>query len=352
MNSRKFLITILFVLGFSAVFAQHETLENEKFDPGKFIIHHVMDSYEWHMATFGDFELSIPLPVIVYSKERHHWYVFFSNKLRDGKEYKGFFIHHGEPYDGKVVEKNAQGQIVRPIDLSITKVVLAIWISIALLIWMFSSFAKKYKSNPLDPPKGFRALMEPLILFIRDDVAKSAIGEEEYERFTPFLLTVFFFIFLNNLMGLIPIFPGGANVTGNIAVTAVLALFTFVITTINGTKHYWKHIFWNPDVPWWLKVPLPLMPLVELLGVFTKPTVLMIRLFANVLGGHIVMITFFTLIFVFGGISVAAGYGVSVLSVAFTVFISFLEMLVAFIQAYVFTLLSAIYFGMAIEKDH
>jgi F-type H+-transporting ATPase subunit a len=153
-------------------------------------------------------------------------------------------------------------------------------------------------------------------------------------------------------MWLIPIFPGGYNLTGNITVTMVLAVFTLIITTISGTKHYWQHIFWSPVVPWWLKVPIPLMPLVELLGVFTKPFVLMVRLFANILGGHIVMLAFFSLIFIFGSMSVGAGYGVSVVSVLFTVFDFFLEMLVAFIQAYVFTLLSAIYFGLALESEH
>jgi F-type H+-transporting ATPase subunit a len=168
----------------------------------------------------------------------------------------------------------------------------------------------------------------------------------------PFLLTVFFFIFFNNLLGLIPIFPGGANVTGNIAVTMVLALFTFVITTFSGNKAYWKHVINAPGVPWWLKFPVPLMPIVEIMGLFTKPFVLMVRLFANISAGHIIILGFMSLIFIFGNITPAAGFGASVISVAFGIFMSLLELLVAFIQAFVFTLLSALYFGMATEEHH
>ena len=194
--------------------------------------------------------------------------------------------------------------------------------------------------------------MEPVIIFIIDEVAKPTIGEKKYEKYLPFLLTTFFFILISNLTGLIPIFPFGANVTGNIAVTLVLALFTFVITTFNGNKHYWKDIY-NPDVPWWLKFPIPLMPVVELTGVFTKPFVLMIRLFANMMAGHMTVAVFVSLIFIFASsMGDTAGYGVSVISVIFSGFMLLLDVLVSFIQAYVFTLLSALYFGMATEENH
>jgi F-type H+-transporting ATPase subunit a len=193
--------------------------------------------------------------------------------------------------------------------------------------------------------------LEPLILFIRDDVARNSIGEKHYERFTPFLLSVFFFILFNNLLGLIPVFPAGANVTGNITVTMALALFTFIVTQLSGNKHYWTEIFNPPPVPWWLKYPVPLIPIIEFVGVLTKPFILMIRLFANISAGHIVVLGFFTLIFIFGNMNTYAGYGVSVFSVLFSVFLSFLELLVAFIQAYVFTILSAIYFGMAVSEE-
>jgi len=195
-------------------------------------------------------------------------------------------------------------------------------------------------------------LFEPIILFVRDDVAKPAIGEKKFEKFMPFLLTVFFFILINNILGLIPVFPFGANVTGNIGVTLVLALFTFFITTFSTNHHYWKEIY-NPDVPWWLKYPIPLMPIVELTGVITKPFVLMVRLFANILAGHLIVTVFVSLIFIFNvKMGIEAGLGVSVLSVAFSVFILLLDVLVSFIQAYVFTLLSALYFGMASPEHH
>jgi F-type H+-transporting ATPase subunit a len=168
----------------------------------------------------------------------------------------------------------------------------------------------------------------------------------------PYLLTVFFFILINNLLGLVPFPPGGANITGNIAVTAVLAVITFIITTVNGNKNYWVHIINMPGVPWWLKFPVPLMPIVEIMGLFIKPFVLMVRLFANMTAGHIVALGFYSLIFIFGHMNVYAGYGVSPLSIVFTVFMGMLELLVAFIQAYVFTFLSALYFGMATEEHH
>jgi len=193
-----------------------------------------------------------------------------------------------------------------------------------------------------------QSFVEPLIIFVRDDVAKTSIGPK-YEKFMPYLLTVFFFIFINNLLGLVPIFPGGANLTGNIAICAVLASFTLIIIFANSNAHYWRHIFAMPGVPVWVLI---ILTPIELLGVVLRPFVLMIRLFANVTAGHIIALAFFSLIFIFGQMSVGAGFGVAVLSVAFTVFMGFLELLVAFLQAYVFTLLSAMYFGAAIEESH
>jgi len=212
--------------------------------------------------------------------------------------------------------------------------------------------ARNAKNNKGKAPSGLQNLFEPIIIFIRDEIAKEAIGEKEHERFMPFLLSLFFFILVNNFMGLIPIPPFGANVTGNIAVTMVLALFTFGVTTISGNKHYWKEIY-NPDVPWWLKFPIPLMPIVELSGVITKPFVLMVRLYANMLAGHMIVTVFVSLIFIFTSLmGTAAGFGISPVSVAFSVFILLLDVLVSFIQAYVFTLLSALYFGMATSEHH
>ncbi|MCK4407946.1 MAG: F0F1 ATP synthase subunit A, partial [Bacteroidales bacterium] len=254
------------------------------------------------------------------------------------------FVH------GDVIEEGANEDL--PLDFSITKNVFSIFISIVIICWIFISIAKTYKKRKGKAPKGLQSLLEPIILFIRDDIAKLAIGEKKYEKFMPYLLTLFFFIFLNNLLGLVPFFPGGANVTGNIAVTGVLALFTLIITFFSGNKNYWTHIINTPGVPWWLKFPVPLMPIIELTGIITKPFVLMVRLFANITAGHIIVLGFVSLIFIFGNINIAMGYGVSIVSVLFAIFMGLLELLVALIQAYVFTLLSALYFGMATEENH
>jgi len=329
----------------------HDSHQAEKFVPGDFIMNHIADAYEWHILDKGDFHLSIPLPIIVYS-ETSGLNIFMSSKFHHGHEsYNNFVIPQEGVNVGKVVEMVNGAEII-PIDISITKNVLSLFVSLILIMWIFFGVAKSYKRNPKSAPKGMQSLLEPIIIFIRDDVAKASIGEKRYMKFVPFLLTIFFFIFINNLMGLIPIFPFGANLTGNIAITMVLALFTFVITTVIANKNYWVHIINAPGVPWWLKFPIPLMPVVEIMGVFIKPFVLMVRLFANITAGHIIALGFYSLIFIFGEMSVGLGYGVSVVSIAFTIFMTILELLVAFIQAYVFTLLSALYFGMATEEAH
>jgi len=322
----------------------------EAFNPGEFIIEHIGDSYEWHILHVGKFQLSVPLPVILISKTSG-FHFFMASEFHHGHSaYKSFQIPKEGENKGKIVEV-IDGKEVRPYDFSITKNVLALFVSLGLLLFIFLRIAQKYTKNPDKAPSGLQNALEPIILFIRDDVAKPAIGHR-YEKYLPYLLTIFFFILLNNLMGLIPIIPGGANVTGNIAITLVLALMTFVITTFSTDKHYWIHIVNAPGVPWWLKFPIPLMPIVEIIGVFNKPFVLMVRLFANITAGHIIALGFFSLIFIFGKLNIYAGYGISVISVAFTIFMSMLELLVAFIQAYVFTLLSALYFGMASSKHH
>ena len=350
-----FLITSNAFSQHSEVVTHEETTHEEggSFKPGPFIFDHIGDGYEWHVATFGDFHLSLPLPVIVYSQEKGLVF-FMSSKFHHGHEpHNGFKIETNEAskYKGKIVETLSDGSVVRPYDISITKNTLALFFSAGLLIFMFVSVAKAYKRNKGKAPKGLQSFLEPLIIFVRDDIAKASI-QKNPERYMPYLLSIFFFIFLNNLLGLVPILPGGANLTGNIAITMVLAVFTFIITTVIGNKNYWKHIINAPGVPWWLKIPIPLMPIVEILGMFTKPFVLMVRLFANITAGHIIALGFFSLIFIFGEKSIFAGYGISVISVMFTIFMLFLELLVALIQAYVFTLLSALYFGMATEEHH
>lgn len=332
---------------------QDSVKHEDNFDPGKFVMEHVSDAFEWHIATFGKTEVSIPLPIILYSKTSG-WNFFLSSRFHHGEEtYRNFRIEKEGKNAGKIVELNDQGEGVElPVNLSITKTVTGVLVSVIVLLVIFLNVAKAERKRANQAPTGMQNLFEPVILFVRDEVARPAIGEKRFEKFMPFLLTLFFFILTNNLLGLVPIFPFGANVTGNIAVTLVLALFTFIVTTFSTNKYYWKEIY-NPDVPWWLKFPIPLMPIVELTGVFTKPFVLMVRLFANMLAGHLIVTVFVSLIFVFAKLmGVGAGIGVSFVSVLFSVFMVLLDVLVSFIQAYVFTLLSALYFGMASPEHH
>ncbi len=333
--------------------------KKEKFNAGKMIIEHVVDNHEWHIAEVGETVIYIPLPVILIDNGK--LVVFSSSRFHHGEEsYNGYKldaegkIDKGK-YSGKIVKlkEGTESEVASvPLDFSITKNVLSIFISCLLLYLIFISIARRYKKRGLVPRGFLQSSLEFILLFIRDEVARPIIGEKKYEKYLPFLLTVFFFIFFTNLLGLIPFMPGGANVTGNIAVTMVLAIFTFVITTFSAKRSYWKHIVNTPGVPWWLKLPVPLMPIVEALGVFTKPFVLAVRLFANITAGHIIILGFMALIFIFGQFSVGAGYGISVVSVIFGVFMSLIELLIAFIQALIFTLLSALYFSMAIEEHH
>jgi F-type H+-transporting ATPase subunit a len=340
-----------------------ENSENEsahhvkkKFKPGDFIFDHIGDSHEWHLLTIGGVHVSIPLPVILYSRTRNQLSIFFSNKFHHGHNaHQGYMLMTEGELKGKIVEVNSSGEVLRdaplPIDLSIKKNVVAIFFSLFIMLWLFIGVAKSYKNNPNRAPKGIQNLIETIILFIREDIAKPAMGHN-HSKFLPFLLSIFFFIWINNLMGLIPIFPAGANVTGNIAVTMALALFSFFVININANKHYWKHIVNTPGVPWFMKVPIPIMPFVEIAGVFIKPFVLMVRLFANILAGHIVAMVLFSLIFIFGAINEYFGFGISVVSILLVVFMTMLELLVAAIQAYVFTMLTAIFIGMATAEHH
>lgn len=329
------------------------TEKKEALKPGDIIFEHIGDSYDWPIVSFKDKIISIPLLVIVYSKTTGFG-IFFSSKLEHGhKAYKGFEIAEEGKYKGKLVEKLPDGSIQKPFDISITKNVLSLLISFALMLWMFISMARKYSKYPNEAPKGMQSMLEPLVIFVRDEIAIPSIGKDRYEKFMPYLLTVFFFIWINNMMGLIPIFPGGANVSGNITITMILALITFVITLFSSNKFYWVHLVNTPGVPWWLKLPVPLMPFIEFSSnIVIRPFVLMIRLFANITAGHINVLSFIMLIFIFGAMNPIAGFSFTPVSIAFVVFIYFIELLVAFIQAFVFTLLSALYFGMAKEQGH
>lgn len=355
---RNIVTGILFLLGFIAfpVMAQNtedditsgEQKENTV-DVKSIVFGHIGDSYEWHITDIGNTSIRIPLPIIVYSRSSG-WHAFLSSTLEEnGGTYEGFSIAPSGTYEGKIVEHSAAGEEIRPLDISITKVTLALLINSVLLVILILSVARWYHKRSADAtaPGGFVGFMEMFIMMVHDDIIKEGVGPN-YRKFAPYLLTAFFFIFINNLMGLIPLFPGGANVSGNIAITMVLALITFLAVNIFGTKHYWKDIFW-PDVPWWLKVPIPMMPFIEFFGIFTKPFALMIRLFANMLAGHMAILVLTCLIF----ISVSMGAGINgtltVASVVFNIFMNLLELLVAFIQAYVFTMLSAVFIGLAQE---
>ena len=351
-----FLLCLMLVAGLP-VFAQTQedvTPQEQKentVDVKEIVFGHIGDSYEWHITTWGKTHITIPLPIIVYSSTTG-WHTFLSSRLAEnGGTYEGLSVApEGSKYEGKLVEYNAAGEQVRPWDISITKVTFALLFNSVLLLVIVLSVAQWYRKRPQGAlaPGGFIGFMEMFIMMVNDDIIKSCVGPN-YRKFAPYLLTAFFFIFINNIMGLIPFFPGGANVTGNIAITMVLAICTFLAVNIFGTKHYWKDIFW-PDVPWWLKVPVPMMPFIEFFGIFTKPFALMIRLFANMLAGHMAMLVLTCLIFISASMGPALNGTLTVASVLFNIFMNALELLVAFIQAYVFTLLSTLFIAMAQEK--
>ena len=267
--------------------------------------------------------------------------------------YNGFYISQSGKYKGKIVERDASNNEVRPIDISITKNVAGLMINAAIVIFLILGCSRWYRKHDVlkEAPGGLAGIIEPVVTFINDDVIKGSIPGEHSAKYAPYLLTVFFFILVNNLMGIIPVFPGGANTTGNIAVTLVLALCTFVAVNFFANRHYWKDIFW-PEVPWWLKVPVPLIPVTELLGIFTKPFALMIRLFANIMAGHAVILSFVSIIFITVKMGPAINGTMTFISVFFGIFMDFLELLVAFIQAYVFTMLSAVFIGLAHEGEN
>ena len=320
----------------------HEAAE-EKFDPTVTILEHISDSHSWHL--WG--HTSLPLPIILYTDKGLE--VFSSSKLMDEH-------HHPIAYTGKyytyinqhehIKVTDASGQVdeaasAKVLDFSITKNVAGMFVAITLLLIVFLSVAGSYKKRAGKAPKGLQSWLEPIILFVRDDIARPNIGYK-YEKFMPLLLTIFFFIWFNNLLGLIPIFPGSANVTGNIAVTLVLSAIILIVVNVNGNKYYWKHIF-KPDVPFWL---LPIMWAVEIIGIFSKPFALMVRLFANITAGHIIILSLISLIFIFKSVAIAP------VSVAFVLFMSVLELLVAFLQAFIFTMLAALFIGTAVEEHH
>lgn len=323
--------------------------EAEAPDVKSIVLGHIGDAYEWHMATIGGREWTIPLPVLVHSPSSG-WHCFSSKHLREGAEHEGLRIAAEGEHAGKIVERQADGSDLRPLDLSITKVVAGLLINSLIVVLLVLGVARWYRGRKADSaaPRGFVGLFESLVDSLLTDIIEPCVGPD-YRRFAPYLLTVFFFIFVNNLMGLIPFFPGGANVTGNIAVTLVLAVATFLAVNLFGSRHYWKDIFWS-DVPTWLKVPIPIIPFIELVGIFTKPFALMIRLFANMMAGHAVILILTCVIFVTAKAGVAVNSSMTAVSMVLSIFMNCLELLVAYLQAYVFTMLSAVFIGLAQER--
>lgn len=319
------------------------------------VLEHIKDSYGWHVTDFGGKSLVIPLPVIVNSSTGFH--VFSSSEFSHETNAKGYrkgpyslaIATQGE-YAGKVVELTADGTERVPFDISITKTVAVLFINVILLLCCVLIPARWYRHHKAsDPaPNGFVGFMEMMIMYVVDEIIKPGVGKG-YEKYVPYLLTCFFFIFTCNIMGLIPFPPGGGNVTGNIAITFFLAFCTFVIVQFSGTKHYWKDIFW-PDVPTWLKAPVPLIPVIEFVGIFTKPFALMIRLFANMMAGHAIALAITCIIFLVTSKAIAVQLSMSALSIIMSIFMMCLECLVCFIQALVFTMLSAVFIGLARVK--
>jgi F-type H+-transporting ATPase subunit a len=310
----------------------HKHGEEEKFNAGEMIMHHVADEHQWHFATIGHTHVTLPLPIIIYDTNKG-LKIFSSSHFYHSTDgtHEGYKIEHEHitALDGAKIY-----------DFSITKNVASLIISFVLLLTIFFTVAKSYKERSGKSPKGLQSALEPIIIFIRDEVAKNNIGEKHYRRFVPYLLTLFFFIWINNLLGLI---PGGANLTGNIAVTLTLALITFFVVNFNGKSTYWGHIFAMPGVPKWLLI---IMTPVEIVGVFMKPFSLMVRLFANITAGHIILLSFLSMIFIFESLAVSPAVAI------FSTFINLIELLVAALQAYIFTVLTASYIGAAVEEHH
>jgi F-type H+-transporting ATPase subunit a len=334
-----------------------------EFDVNEMIMHHVKDAHEWHLWGSEHDGVSLHLPVILYDNgfkvfNASHFYHGIPVLEKDAKTgekrsyllgegpAEGYALFHEKIYrlsEGKMHFEDGHPHNAMPMDLSITKNVTSLFIGAFLLIIIMLSMARFYKKNGAVAPKGISKFLEPLVLLVQDDIAKANIGERKYKKYVPYLLTAFFFILLNNLLGMVPILPGGANLTGNISVTLFLALFTLLITVFSGNKNYWRHIFATPGVP--IPILIIMVP-IEIIGIFTKPIALMIRLFANVTAGHIIILALISLIFINKSIAWSA------LSVPMALFISILELLVAFLQAYLFTMLSALFIGAAVEEAH
>jgi len=362
-------ITLLAIFSFSTVMANtpeaghEEGKKEEKFNVGEMIMHHIKDAHEWHLWGGHHNSTSIYLPVILIDGglktfSSSHFYHGTPASSIDHKTQKpvdymvgvgpaaDYAMFHEKIYKlegGKLQFEGGHPHNVKPLDFSITKNVLSLVFGATLILIVMSSVARFYKKNGAVAPRGLAKFIEPLILMVRDDVAKSNIDKHKYHKYVPYLLTIFFFIFFNNLLGLVPIIPGGANLTGNITVTFFLAVCTLLVTVFSGNKNYWGHIFATPGVPLAL---LPIMIPIEVVGILTKPFALMVRLFANITAGHIIVLSLVSLIFIFEN----AALGLAV--VPFSLFMNVIELIVAFIQAFIFTMLVSTYIGAAVEEHH
>lgn len=324
------------------------SLHAEELDMNEYLLGHVGDSYGWHITTVKGHHVTIHLPVILYSRTTG-WHCFSSRHIEEGEVYEGFRIAgDDEKHSGKLVEITG-GAAVKPLDISITKNVFGMMINSLIVLVIVLCGARWYRRHDAreEAPRGFAGLVEMMVTMVEDDIIRPCVGKD-YKRYSPYLLTAFFFIFINNVMGIVPFFPGGANITGNIAVTLGLALCTFFAVNLFGNKHYYKDIFW-PNVPVFLKA-FPLMPLIEIIGVFTKPFSLTVRLFANILAGHMMILGVLALIFITSSMGAALNGGLSAVAVLFAVFMDILECLVAFLQAYVFTMLSSVFIGLSRQE--
>ncbi|WP_325530483.1 F0F1 ATP synthase subunit A [Chitinophaga sp.] len=335
-----------------------EAAEPKKFDAKEVILGHVKDAHDWHLFSIGETHVTIPLPVIIYNPNRgtsvfsssafHHGHASHDGYRLVNEHYlheKG--LEEAKYPAGKIIavdaNDNPTGEEIY--DLSMTKNITSMFIAAILLVVLMLNVAKAYKTRgSKKAPKGFQSLMEPVIIFIRDEVVKPNIPGKA-EKYTPLILTIFFFILINNLLGLL---PGSANVTGNIAVTLALAVVSFAVTMFSTNKHFWGHIF-NPPVPGFVKV---ILAPVELIGIITKPVSLTVRLFANIMAGHIIILSIISLVFIFGSLNKVAGYGFLPITVAFNIVMMMLELLVAFIQAFIFANLTAVFIGQAMEGGH
>src|SRR5690554_5290501 len=358
--------TVLLLL--SAPVFSSSSEEGEPVDVTEMIMHHIKDAHEWHILTYtddndGKQHVSVHLPIILIdnglqvfsSKRLYHEESPIQITNAEGEEDHyylnselGYAVYHETIYklnQNGELDFDEAGHVIspKPYDFSITKHVFTLLFSSVLLIFLLKIAVKTYKRDGMHPPRGLARFIEPIVIFVRDDIARTNIGEAKYEKYMPYLLTALFFIWINNMLGLVPIFPGGANLTGDISFTLSLAAITLLITVFSGNKHYWGHIFATPGVPFWL---LPIMIPVEIVGIFAKPFALMVRLFANITAGHIIILSLTGIIFTFGS---AAWSG---LSIPMSLFILVLKLLVAFLQAFIFTMLSALFIGGAVAEEH